>query len=147
MPTAAGRIADDLRPLPVANDLTRPYWDAARVGRLDLQRCQACRTLFHPPLPFCDICDGRDLRFETVSGRGTIYTFTVIHANKMPAFEAATPYAVVEVELAEQPGLLITCNMDGTALEDIRIGAAVEVAFVDIGDGMMLPDFRLTEGA
>ncbi|HEV7679176.1 MAG TPA: OB-fold domain-containing protein [Candidatus Dormibacteraeota bacterium] len=143
MAAVTGRIAGALRPLPVADDLTRPYWDAAREGRLAIQRCQACGTRHHPPLPFCDICDGRDLRFETVSGRATIYTYTVVHANGMPAFAGATPYAIVEVELAEQPGLLLTCNMDTTPLEDVRIGAPVEVDFLDIGDGMVLPDFRL----
>jgi uncharacterized OB-fold protein len=141
MATVAGRIVDELRPLPVADDLTRPFWDATRAGRLDIQRCQSCRTYHHPPLPFCDICDGRDLRFETVSGRGTVYTFTRVHANKMPAFDGATPYAVVEVELDEQPGLLLTCNMNGTAPDAIRIGARVSVIFVDIGDGMVLADF------
>jgi uncharacterized OB-fold protein len=147
MAAVTGRIVDELRPLPVANDLTRPYWDAVREGRLDIQRCQRCHTYHQPPLPFCDICDGRDLRFETVSGRGTIYTFTVIHANRMPAFDGATPYAIVEVELVEQPGMLLTCNMSGTPPEDIRIGAPVEVTFVDIGDGMVLPDFQYAAGA
>ncbi|HXA28437.1 MAG TPA: OB-fold domain-containing protein [Candidatus Angelobacter sp.] len=147
MRTLPGRIADELRPLPVATDLTRPYWDAAREGRLAIQRCQTCHTYLHPPLPFCDICDGRNLRYETVSGRGTIYTFTRVHANRAPAFEGATPYAIVDVELDEQPGLLVTCNMNGTPPEDIRIGARVAVTFVDIGDGMVLPDFTLAEGA
>ena len=83
-PSISGRIVDELRPLPVPNDLTRPFYEATSEGRLDIQRCQRCRTYFYPPLPFCDICDGRDLRFETVSGRGTIYTFTRVHANRMP---------------------------------------------------------------
>ncbi len=147
MQTATDRIADELRPLPVATDLNRPFWDAAREGRLDIQRCQKCGTYFHPPLPFCDVCDSRELRFETLSGRGTVYSFTVIRANKMPAFDGATPYAIVEVALAEQPALLVTCNMNGTALEDIRIGAPVEATFVDIGDGVALLDFKLAEGA
>jgi len=146
-PTLSGRIVDSLRPLPVPNDLNRPFWEATSQGRLDIQRCQKCGTYFHPPLPFCDICDGRDLRFETVSGRGTIYTFTRVRANRMPAFAEATPYAYVEVELAEQPGAFMVCNMSSTPYERLRVGAPVRVTFVDIGDGIMLPDFELAEGA
>jgi uncharacterized OB-fold protein len=140
-------IADHLRPLPVADDLTRPFWDAVGDDRLAIQRCQRCRTYFHPPMPHCDICESRDLRFETVSGRGTIYSFTRLHSSALDAFAAAAPYAVVFVELTEQPWLLLTCNMDGTEPMAITIGAPVEVTFVNIGDGVVLPDFRLASAA
>jgi uncharacterized OB-fold protein len=143
MATVTGRIVDSLRPLPVPDDLTRPFWDAAKQGRLAIQRCHECRTYQHPPLHQCDNCESRDLRFERVSGRGTIYTFTRLHAVRMKAFEPALPYAVVSVELAEQPWLLLTANMAGTDPEGIAIGAAVQVTFVDIGDGIVLPDFVL----
>jgi uncharacterized OB-fold protein len=140
-------IADHLRPLPIADELTGPFWDAARDGGLAIQRCQRCGTYFHPPLPHCDMCESRELRFETVSGRGTIYSFTRLHASGLDAFAAAEPYAVVFVELAEQLWLLLTCNMDGTEPTAIRIGAPVEVTFVDVGDGVVLPDFRLAPEA
>src|SRR5947208_13694504 len=96
-------IADRSRPLPVPDEVTGPFWDAARQRRLAIQRCQRCATYFHPPLPACDVCESDDLRFETVSGRGTIYSFTWLHAAALDAFKAASPYAVVRVELAEQP--------------------------------------------
>jgi uncharacterized protein len=140
-------IEDHLRPLPVADELTRPFWDAAREGHLAIQRCLQCGTYFHPPVPQCDACDSRELSFQTMSGRGTIYTFTRLHASGLDAFAPAEPYAVVTVELAEQAWLLLTCNMNGTDPTAIRIGASVEVTFVDIGDGAVLPDFRLTSGS
>jgi uncharacterized OB-fold protein len=143
----SSEIVDALRPLPIPNDVNRPFFDAAREGRLDIQRCQRCKTYLQPPLPFCDVCDSRDLRFETVTGRGTIYTYTRIHANRMPAFDPATPYALVEVELVEQPGLLMTCNMADTPFEQIRIGAPVEVTFLDLGDDTSIPDFKLAKDA
>jgi uncharacterized OB-fold protein len=136
-------IVDSLRPLPVADELTRPFWDAAREGRLVIQRCQECGTYFHPPLPRCDICESSDLRFETVSGRGTVYSFTRLHMARLAAFADATPYAVVAVELVEQPWLLFTCNMDSTDSGALTIGAPVEAIFVDIGDGLVIPDFRI----
>ena len=142
----AGKIIDELRPLPVPNDVTRPFYEACKQGRLDIRRCAKCGTFAHPPLPYCDICDSREMKWETVSGKGTIYTYTRIHANRTPAFDGATPYAIVDVELAEQPGLILTCNMAGTPFEKIQIGAPVEVTFIDIGDDIVIPDFKLAEG-
>jgi uncharacterized OB-fold protein len=136
-------IVDELRPLPVADDLTRPFWDAAREGRLAIQRCAQCRTYFHPPVPRCDVCESPELQFETVSGRGVIYSFTRLHASRLEAFAAAGAYALVSVELAEQPWLLLTCNMNETEPAAITIGAPIEVTFVQIGDGVVLPDFKL----
>ncbi|HZS14049.1 MAG TPA: OB-fold domain-containing protein [Candidatus Dormibacteraeota bacterium] len=148
MQTAPGRIANDRRPLPNPDALTQPYWDAAREGHLAIQRCTQCRTFHHPPIPFCDICDSRTLEFERVSGRGKVYTHTRMHALRIPGFEDAGAYPLVWVELDEQPLLTVVCNMDGTDPEKIRVGAPVEVTFVDAGEGVVLPDFRLTsEGA
>jgi hypothetical protein len=41
------------RPIPVPNEWTKPFWDAARRGVLALQRCQACGHFQHPPYPTC----------------------------------------------------------------------------------------------
>jgi uncharacterized OB-fold protein len=37
------------KPLPTITDLTRPFWTAAKEGRLVLQKCQRCGVFnFHP---------------------------------------------------------------------------------------------------
>src|SRR5216684_7547444 len=75
------------KPIPVADDLTRPFWDAARERRLVVQRCEACGYYNHPPRVACDACLSLKLRFEPVSGRGAVHTFTVMHQRNVPGFE------------------------------------------------------------
>jgi hypothetical protein len=75
-----------------------------------------------------------------VSGRGTVFTWTVFHKVYHPAFSADAPYAVVAVELEEGPR--ITSNLVDCPLEDIRIGMPVEVVFDDVTGEITLPKFR-----
>ena len=137
-----GRIPSEARPVPVPDDRTRPYWEAAKERRLDIQRCQQCRYYLHPPRFRCQECGSDDLKFEPVSGRGKIYTYTSIHDTQLKGFVPALPYYVVQVELAEQPWLLIACNMADTDPSAIKIGAPVEVTFEEIGEGMVIPEFK-----
>ncbi len=136
------------RPMPAPSPLTQPFWDAARQHRLVIQRCGTCRTFYHPPAPECYRCiasgDASTLAFEPVSGRGVIYTCTKIHATRVGGFEGATPYQLVFVALEEQPGLILCCNMPGTAWDNLRVGAPVEVMFMDYA-GATLPEFRLAQ--
>ena len=68
-----------------------------------IQRCGSCGYYNHPPRRFCDACLGQDLRFEPVSGRGVVYTFTVMHQHDVAGFEEDAPFINIVVELAEQP--------------------------------------------
>src|SRR6058998_7714 len=87
------------RPIPVLNEWTKPFWEAARQGVLALQRCQACGHFQHPPYPTCVNCMAIDLAFEPVSGKGTIYAYTIMYHAGDRRFAAAIPYASIIVEL------------------------------------------------
>jgi len=137
-----GKIQSSLRPVPVPDDLTRPYWDGAKERRLVIQRCQECKTYWHPPLHQCMRCESRNLTFEQVSGQGRIYSCIRVHDSQIKAFVDALPYFVVHVELDEQPWLLVTCNMAEADPSEIEIGATVEVTFEEISEGHFLPDFK-----
>src|ERR1700737_5288587 len=63
------------RPIPVPNEWTKPFWDAAKQGVLELQRCQICGHFQHPPYATCTQCVATDLKFEPVRGAGTIYAY------------------------------------------------------------------------
>lgn len=138
-----------VRPIPVPDELTSPFWDAARAGRLAIQRCQACSTYYQPPVRECYTCaaDGKPsaLLFEDVSGKGSIYTFTLVHDSRIKAFQEILPYPLVQIELAEQKGIILFGNMPETPVTDLHIGAAVEVFFLDIGNNLKLPDFRIPQ--
>lgn len=76
---------------------------------------------------------------EQVSGRGTIYTYTIAHHG---AAGIAVPFALVLVELEEQKDLRVLANLVDCPLEEIRIGMPVDVTFEDAGGGVTLPQFR-----
>jgi uncharacterized OB-fold protein len=134
------------KPVPAADEISQPFWDAAKEHRLVVQRCRACAYYNHPPRSFCDACLSQQLGFEAVSGRGVVYTFTVMHQRDVAGFEEESPFINIVVELAEQPRLLMVSNMAIAERDKVRIGAPVEVRFEDRGSGVVIPQFRLVEG-
>ena len=132
------------KPLPMPDDLTRPFWDAARERRLEIQRCSACGYYNHPPRPLCDACGLEDLAFEPVSGRGSIYSYTVMRQRNVKGFEDDVPYVNVIVELDEQPTLFMITYMPGSESDRVRIGQRVQVVYEE-RDGVVLPQFEAVE--
>jgi uncharacterized protein len=131
------------KPIPVADDLTSQFWDAAKEHRLVVQRCGSCGYYNHPPRPYCDACTAQEMRFEPVSGRGTVYSFTVMHQRDVAGFEEEAPFINIVVELAEQPRLLMVSNLSLSERAKVKIGAAVEVYFEERGEGVAIPQFRI----
>jgi uncharacterized OB-fold protein len=135
------------RPIPVPNELTRPFWDAARQKVLALQRCQACKHFQHPPYATCVQCMGIDLAFEPVSGKGAIYAYTIMYHAGDKRFAAAIPYASIIVELDDAPGALLAGNLLEAPYTEAKVGRRVEVIFEPLNDDITLPQFRLSRGA
>ncbi len=138
------RASVDRRPRPAPDDVTRFYWDAAAEHRFVLQRCRSCAKLQYPPEICCLHCQAEDFEPVEVSGRGVIYSYSVVDRPLHAGFVDALPYVVVLVELADQPELRILTNLvdvpEGTPLS---CGMPVEVVFED-RDGVTLPQFRLS---
>ena len=130
------------RPLPVADDLSQPFWEAGKQHRLVVQRCRECGYFNHPPRSACDACQSQQLQFEPVSGRGTIYSFTVMHQPNVAGFEDQIPYINILVELEEQPLLFMVSNLPASDLDKIKIGGQVEVYFEEVDPDTTLPQFR-----
>lgn len=126
------------RTLPVTTPRSEAFWHGGAEGRLLITRCQACGLFLHPPRPLCPRCHSADVVPEPVSGHGTVYSYTVNRYTWLPDFPA--PYVVAEVEIDEQPGLLILTNLVGCAPEQVTIGMAVEVSFEHQGE-VWLPVF------
>lgn len=128
------------KPIPERTDELEPFFAAAERGSLAIQRCPRCGTLRFPPRPICSGCLGRDAEWVTVSGRGTIYSYNVMHQVYHPGFAPEVPYAVVLVELEE--GCRVLSNLVDCPLDEIRIGLPVEVVFEKASDRVTLPKFR-----
>ena len=131
------------KPAPTVTAELQPFFDGARRGELMLQRCSDCRAYRFPARDRCAACLSLDSTWERASGRGEIWSFTIMHQIYHPAFADEAPYAVVVVRLDEGPKL--TSSLAGVAANDVRIGARVRVAFVDSGE-VGLPACEL-EGA
>lgn len=128
------------RPIPPTSELTAPYWDAARRGELVVQRCEACEARPFPPRARCPRCGAGALAWAPVSGRGTVYSYTVARRAPHPVFAGQLPLVVAIVELAEGPRLVT--NVVGCDPAEVTVGMAVEVAFEPIDDSeMSLPVF------
>ncbi len=128
-----------MKVLPVPNELTAPYWEAAREHRLAIQRC-VCGRLSHPPVARCPQCAGNEFTWPTVSGLGTVYAFTIVHHSVHPVSAGETPYVIALVQLDEGPRLVT--NIRGCAPETVRIGTPVEVVFEDVSESVTLPQFE-----
>lgn len=137
-------MAEDARPAPLPDGESAPYWAAAKAHKLELPHCETCGRYAFPPRPLCPVCLVKPAWSE-VSGRGTVYTFTIMRDSFMKGFEP--PYVVAEVELEEQPGLRLVTNIVDCDVADVHIGQPVEVTFEDRSGSVTVPQFRPRRGA
>src|SRR3954463_6485754 len=131
------------RPIPVPNEWTKPFWEAAKRGGLGLQRCQSCGHFQHPHFAPCTQCVGVDSKLEPVRGEGAIYAYTIMYHTGDKRFASAVPYASIIVELDDAPGALMAGNLLYADYTEANVGRRVEVVFEKLNDDITLPQFRL----
>lgn len=119
---------------PEIPELDAPFWDGVRVGRLLLQSCHDCEARRFTPSLLCPRCHSRAATWVESSGRGTIYSFTVVRRAPTPAYEAQVPYVVAQVELEE--GVRITSTLADPG--GVYVGMAVRVVFEEVAPDLTL---------
>jgi uncharacterized OB-fold protein len=127
------------RILPRITDHNRHFWTGGEFGELRFLRCQDCGYYIHPPAPICPRCHSKNLAPEAVSGRATLFTYSVNHQAWMPGPEL--PYIVAIVAIPEQDGLRLTTNLVDVEPDSIEIGMPLEVVF-EHHDDVWIPLFR-----
>jgi uncharacterized protein len=133
------------RPVPVPDEESKAYWDAAAEHVLTAARCGRCNALSLPPDTVCGHCGATDpeFAFTPVSGRGTVRSWTIVRQSFLPGFDADLPFVLVDVELDEQDELrLIGRLLDGVDAP-LQLGDRVAVAFEDLTPGISIPAFAL----
>jgi uncharacterized OB-fold protein len=128
--------------MPVPDRYTRFFWEGTSERKLLILRCQNCGTYIHLPRPVCRVCHSFDLAPEEVSGRGTLYSYTVTYKPFHPFFVDRVPYVVAVVELAEQGGLRIVSNLVGVDESAIEFGMPLQVDFEELDPELTVPVFR-----
>ncbi len=119
---------------PPVNAETKPYWDACAAGRLLLKKCLDCGQAHWYPRAICPLCWSERTDWTEASGRGTIYSFSILR-------RAPVPYAIAYVTLDE--GVAMMTNIVDSDFAQIRIGAPVEVVFKPSEGGPPVPMFKL----
>jgi uncharacterized OB-fold protein len=125
--------------MPTITPRNEYFWMGGADDTLRILRCQSCGFYVHPPLPICPRCHSWELAPEPVSGRGTVYSFTINHYRWIDAL--VPPYVVAEIELEEQESLIVLSNMVDIDPGAVRVGMPVEVCFLPNGDAY-IPQFR-----
>jgi len=125
--------------LPSTDSETQPFWDALKDGKFLLRHCNACGRDHYYPRPFCPTCWSEDVAWKEASGRGTLYTYSVVHVNDLPPFHERVPYVAAIVELEEGPRVMT--NIEGVPFDELRADLPVVVAYKAISDDVTIPVF------
>jgi len=126
------------RPAPLLTEDNAVYWDAAVDGRLVAQRCAQCGRLRHPPRPMCPDCHSTAVEVAELSGRGTLYSYALLHHPQNPAFDYPVFAALVDLE----EGPRVVSNLVGVEPGDIQINMPLEVTFEPTVADRAVPVFR-----
>lgn len=127
-----------------------------------LQKCDDCRLLRYPPTTGCPWCASPNATWTAVEGKGEVHSYEEVHQAIQPAFKGHTPYMVLVVDLDTQKGqpsadeaLRVVGNLttpDGVLaspdlVRQVGIGTRVKMVFVDVTDGLSLPQWTIDTGA
>jgi hypothetical protein len=132
-------MSDYTKPLPRPTVTSRPYWDAAKRHELKLQRCGACNALIYYARDRCPQCFSDQLTWQTVSGRGKVYSYTVVRRASTRSF-SDKPYVLAIVEL-DEGGVRMTTNIEAPP-EQVKVGMPVNVFFDDVTPERTLVKFK-----
>ena len=132
------------RPTPKESQFvdTRPFWAGVRAGKLVLQYCRDSGRFQHYPHPVSIYTGRRNLEWREVSGKGTIYSWTIVRVPG-PGLEGRLPLAVALVQLDE--GVRIIGNILDRKPEEVRIGQRVALAWDKLDDGTPYPAFKIAD--
>ena len=135
-------MAEYNRPVPGVTPDSKEYWEGCRRHELLIQRCRDCGYHRFYPGPICQAFDCLSMDFDWVqsSGKGTVYTLTVVARAPNEMWADLAPYALVLIELDEGP-VMFSRAVDIPAF-DVKIGMRMEVVFEDLTDEVTLPFFR-----
>ena len=119
-------------PAPPSNPETKSFWDAAAAGRLLIKRCRSCAEVHYYPRALCPFCGSDAMEWQTASGAGTIYSYSVMR-------RAEVPYAIAYVTLDE--GVTMLTNIVDCDFDALGIGQRVRLVFKPTEGGPPVPTF------
>jgi len=128
------------KPLPTLDDGNRPFWTAAREGKLALQHCADCGKPRYPINHVCPHCLSDKFQWKAVSGRGAVYSSIVFHQIYNQAFAGDVPYNVSLIQLEEGPRMI--SNVVGIPPSQVKVGDKVQAVFDPVTPEISIPRFQ-----
>jgi uncharacterized OB-fold protein/acyl dehydratase len=114
------------------------WWEGIERGELLIQKCAKCGVLRHPPRPMCPECQSTEWTGQKASGRGTVYSYTVLHYPKFPGYEFPLVCGLIELE----EGTRVVTNIEGCEPGAVKIGMPVKLSIEKVDGSLTLPVFR-----
>lgn len=118
------------KPMPLATEISAPFWEGLRARNLLIQQCNACSHWIFYPRRHCPACLAHDLSWRAVSGGATLYSYTVTRIATLPDFADEMPQKLAVVELDE--GVRINTNLVGLGEDEIKIGMRLQPVFAEV---------------
>ncbi len=109
---------------------TAPFWAAAAEHRLSLPRCAACGRLVWYPADACGRCGGTEHAWVDLSGRGTLFSWVVVHQQFLPQYEP--PFVTALVAVDEDPAARLATRLVEVDAADLTIDQPLEVVFAPL---------------
>lgn len=131
------------KPLPGLEGLNGQFYAFCKQQDLHFQRCSNCQHFRHVPREVCAVCNSFEWDWVRASGRGKVYSWTVIERALHPAFVADTPLAPVIVDMEE--GVRLLANMLDCPPAELAIDMPVTIAYEAVTEHLTLPRFRRIE--
>lgn len=128
------------KPAPLVNDWARPYWEAARENKFVIQQCKDCQGYIFYPRMGCPHCFSDNVDWVEASGKGTVYSYTVVENNPPSAFVNDVPFVIALVRLDE--GVQMLTNIVDCDPYSVTCDMPVEITFEKLDDEFTLPQFK-----
>ena len=139
-PAPAPAVSGPRFDLPTLEGESRPFWDGLKAGVLNIGHCNACGKAHYYPRPFCPHCWSEDVTLKPASGKGVLYTWSVIHMNDQAPFKDWLPYVAAMVDLEE--GVRVSTNIVGCDLAALAVGMPVNAEFTEVTPEISKAVFR-----
>ena len=128
------------KPRPRIDETSQPYWDAAKRHQLVCQQCSQCGEFMFPPTTVCERCLSSDLNWTPISGKGTVWSFILMHQKYYESFADEIPYNVAVIRSSEGPKFVT--NLVDIDNEHIKVDMPVEITFEDVDEDLTIPKWR-----
>jgi uncharacterized protein len=135
-------IPEDLDPdklmRPSSSRDTKFFWDGINAHELRIQK-RPDGSLQHPPVPAVWADKDAPADYVVASGKGTVFSYVVHHAPKVPG--RSLPFVIALVELEE--GVRMLGELRGIAADQVKIGMPVTATYIDFPDSEISPAWTL----